>query len=108
MEEQQVGIRAGNIFQSSVWAVTSRQEDGRTLTRGVYTRQGDQGEFNDTFYASDRSITPATMASLLGSWGRIIILPGRPRGQSDRHEWMQPVNDDFNGYRSNAGMPNAT
>ncbi len=97
------GYALGDIFQSTAWGSYSLLDWLSTSIRGVYTAQGTiKGQYNGTY----NPLGPVDYTSNSGGrywdvgFGINAFVPsGRLQGNSFSFEWLQPVNDDVNGYQ---------
>jgi hypothetical protein len=97
------GFAFGDLFQSTAWAGYNPLDWLTVSVRGVYTLQGElKGEFT---VPNDRSGPMDFGASYGGRYwdvgfGVSAMVPGGDfRGNRVAVEWLQPVEDDVNGFQ---------
>ncbi|XSG84886.1 MAG: DUF3570 domain-containing protein [Methylohalobius sp. ZOD2] len=103
-DENESGYRLGNVFQSTVWGGYGMTDWLQLSVRGVYTAQGKiVGDFN----AYNGRAGPMDFPSNYGGYywdvgfGVNALIPkGWPlAGNTLRFEWLQPLQDDVNGFQ---------
>jgi hypothetical protein len=97
------GFAFGDIFQSTAWGSYELLNWLSASVRGVYTVKGSvKGEFNGTF----NKLGPMDYSTSYGGrywdvgFGLNAFVPrGDLAGNRLSFEWLQPVDDDVNGYQ---------
>lgn len=97
------GFALGDVLQSTAWGSYGLSENISASVRGVYTRQGEiRGEFNDTFIQIGSGDYAANYGGTfldLGLGVSAIVKSGTFAGNRLSIEWLQPVEDNANGYQ---------
>jgi len=101
--ENDVGYRQGDLFQSSIWGSYSPMNWLSFSLRGVYTTKGAlEGEYNRGHQPIGPMDSPGSYGGEyfdLGFGISAMIPKGDLVGNSLSIEWLQPMEDDVNGYQ---------
>ncbi len=97
------GFAFGDIFQATSWGSYSVLDWLSASVRGVYTEQGKlKGQYNGTYHrigAMDYASSYGGRYWDLGLGLNAAVLKGDLAGNSLGVEWLQPLEDDVNGYQ---------
>ena len=101
--QNESGYRLGDKFQSTVWGSYNLLNWLSMSVRGVYTSQGAlHGEYNDVHSPIGPMDSPESYGGEyydLGFGINAIVPTGDLAGNSLSVEWIQPMEDDVNGYQ---------
>jgi hypothetical protein len=111
--ENEVGFAFGDIFQASLWGSYRFMDWLSGSVRGIYTVQG---AIDGRYKAPHQIVGPMDMPNSYGGryWdlgmGLSAVVPsGAFKGNTLSVEWVQPLQDDVNGYQlERDGALNAT
>lgn len=104
MEDQnRSGYRLGDMFQATTWTGFRLIRWLSVTVRGIYTVQGDiHGDFNTFNARSGPMDFPANHGGQFWDIGvglNVMAPSGLFAGNSLSVEWLEPIQDDVNGYR---------
>jgi len=98
-----VGYALGDMLQSTVWGSYKLMDWLAFSVRGVYTTQGSlRGEYNEDHRPIGPMDSPASYGGEyfdLGFGINAMVPSGDLAGNSLSVEWIQPMEDDVNGYQ---------
>jgi len=101
--QNDVGYREGDLFQSSVWGSFNLMKWLSVSVRGVYTSKGAlHGEYNTEHQPIGPMDSPDSYGGEyydLGFGLNAMVPTGNLAGNSLSVEWLQPMEDDVNGYQ---------
>ena len=102
-EQNQSGYRLGDSLKSTVWGGYQVTDWLSTSLRGVYSVQGSiKGDFNKFSSRAGPMDFPGNHGGRywdLGIGIKATIPKGDLAGNSFAFEWLQPIQDDVNGYQ---------
>jgi len=101
--QNEVGYRLGDMFQSTAWGSYKLLNWLSMSVRGVYTSQGSiHGEYNQNHRPIGPMDSPESYGGEyydLGFGVNAMVPSGDLAGNSVSVEWIQPMEDDVNGYQ---------
>ncbi|MGH8588228.1 MAG: DUF3570 domain-containing protein [Gammaproteobacteria bacterium] len=102
-DENESGYALGDQFQASAWGSFGLTDWLSASVRGVYTTQGEiEGEFNDVHSEVSPVDFPHNYGGRFWDVGLGLSAEIPIAGLKDNRlsvEWLQPVEDDFNGFQ---------